>query len=237
VLAIGVAVAGVAIGTAAWGAYAPNSWLYGPVVGHGPREPIVFLTFDDGPNPGVTERILDVLARERVPATFFMVGKYIERFPETAAAVARAGHEIGNHTYSHVKLHRVGPRRAADEIQRTHDAIGTATGQIARSFRAPHGYRSPFVSRAIAPYRYRTFGWSFGVWDSARPGAEQIRARVRRRLHPGAILLLHDGDGYAANGDRWQTAEALPGILADVRAAGCRFGRLSSLTGQWAGER
>ncbi|HEV7364265.1 MAG TPA: polysaccharide deacetylase family protein [Gemmatimonadales bacterium] len=223
------AVGGGLIATGLWGAYAPNSRLFGPVVGRGPRRRVAFLTFDDGPNPGVTERVLEVLEREAVPATFFMVGRHVERYPETARAVARAGHEIGNHTYSHLKLHRVGPRRAAEEIRRGHETIAAVTGVVPRSFRAPHGYRSPFVARAVAPFRYQVFGWTFGVWDTARPGAETIRARVRTGLRPGSILLLHDGDGYDPIGDRWQTATALQGIIADVKAAGYRLAPLAEL--------
>jgi peptidoglycan-N-acetylglucosamine deacetylase len=229
VLEAGALAAGVALGGAAWGTYAPNSRLFGAVVGRGPRESIAFLTFDDGPNQGNTERILEVLAREKAPATFFMVGRHAERFPRTAVAVAQAGHQIGNHTYSHVKLHRLGPSRTAQEIGRAHQSIAAATGNVPRFFRAPHGYRGPFVARAIAPYQYRTFGWTFGVWDSARPGSERIRSRVRRRLCPGAIILLHDGDGYDLYGDRGQTAEALTGIIADIRAAGYKLDSLSGL--------
>lgn len=221
--------AGLALATGVWGTYNPNSPLFGPVIGRGPHERVAYLTFDDGPNPGVTDLILQVLEREGVPATFFMVGKHVERHPSTARAVAQAGHEIGNHTYSHAKLHRVGPRRAAEEIRRAHQAIARTTGCIARSFRAPHGCRGPFVSRALAPYRYQVFGWTFGVWDSACPGAERIRTRVRERLRPGSIVLLHDGDGYDPNGDRWQTAEALPDIIGDARAAGYRLEPLATL--------
>jgi peptidoglycan-N-acetylglucosamine deacetylase len=229
VLGVGALGGALAIATGMWGAYNPNSRLYGPVIGRGPRQRVAFLTFDDGPNPGVTERVLEVLECEAVPATFFMVGKHVERHRATALAVAQAAHEIGNHTYSHMKLHRVGPRRAAEEIRRGHETIAELTGAIPRSFRAPHGYRSPFVARAIAPYRYRVFGWTFGVWDSARPGAERIRARVRTGLRPGSIILLHDGDGYHPLGDRWQTAAALQGIITDTRAAGYRLAPLAEL--------
>lgn len=228
-LEVGVMGAGLALAAGIWGAYDPNSPVFGPVISRGPREHAIFLTFDDGPNPGVTERILKVLEREGVPATFFMVGEHVERFPRTAVAVAQAGHEIGNHTYSHTKLHRVGPRRVAEEVRRTHEAIANVTGHIARSFRAPHGYRGPFVSRALAPFRYQLFGWTFGVWDSDRPGAERIRLRVRQRLRPGSIVLLHDGDGYEPLGDRWQTADAMQDIIADARAEGYRFEPLSKL--------
>lgn len=222
------AVAGLAAG-AAWGAYDPTSPLFGPVISRGPRERTAYLTFDDGPNPGVTDRILEILEAEGLTATFFMVGSYVERFPECATAVVRAGHEVGNHTYSHAKLHRVGPRRATEELRQAHEAIVSVTGATPRSFRAPHGYRGPFVARAIAPFGYQTFAWTFGVWDSARPGADTIRRRVRERLGPGSIILLHDGDGYEVRGDRSQTAEALPGIIADTRRAGYRFESLSTL--------
>jgi peptidoglycan/xylan/chitin deacetylase (PgdA/CDA1 family) len=220
------ALGGLAVATWAWGTYSPNSGLFGPVTGRGPHEPVAYLTFDDGPNPWVTQQILNVLDRERAPATFFMVGRHVERYPGTARAVAQAGHQIGNHTYSHRKLHILGPRTIREEIRRTHEAIEKATGHVPRCFRAPHGYRGPFVSRAIAPYAYRVFGWTYGVWDSARPGAELIRARVRFGLRPGAIVLLHDGDGYDPVGDRRQTAEALSGIISDIRDAGYRLAPL-----------
>jgi peptidoglycan/xylan/chitin deacetylase (PgdA/CDA1 family) len=77
--------------------------------------------------------------------------------------------------------------------------------------------------------RYQVFGWSFGVWDSARPGADEIRRRVRARIRPGAIVLLHDGDGYDPTGDRRQTAEALPGIIEDARNAGYELRPLREL--------
>ena len=230
-LEVSAVAAGVAVATGVWGTYDPNSPVFGPVIGRGPSDRVIYLTFDDGPNPGVTEWILRILERENVPATFFMVGRQIERYPRTAMAVAKAGHEIGNHTYSHVKLHRVGPARAVEEIDRAHHAILRVTGTVARSFRAPHGYRGPFVTRAIAPYGYRVFGWTFGVWDSDCPGTAVIRERVRRKLRPGAIVLLHDGDGYASRGDRWQTADALQDIIADARAADYQFGSLSLVTG------
>lgn len=230
-LELGVLGAGLALGTGLWGAYAPNSRLFGPVIGRGPVEPVVYLTFDDGPNPRATPRVLEVLDKEQVPATFFMVGRHVERFPEVAMAVAQAGHEIGNHTYSHVKLHRVGPRRARSEIRRAHQVIADVTGRVARSFRAPHGYRGPFVARALAPFGYRSFGWTFGVWDSDCPGVSRIQNRVRGGLTLGAIILLHDGDGYDPTGDRGQTAAALPGIIRDVREAGYRLESLSTLVG------
>jgi peptidoglycan/xylan/chitin deacetylase (PgdA/CDA1 family) len=232
-----LAAVGAATGTLAWGTYGPASPLFGRVTARGSRRGrVLYLSFDDGPRPGVTERILETLARESVPAAFFLVGAAVRRHPAAARGVAAAGHEIGNHTRSHRKLHRLGPASIRAELVGGHRDIVEVTGEIPRAFRAPHGYRNPFVARVARRLRYRTFGWTFGVWDSDRPPAEEIRRRVRAKLKPGAIILLHDGDGYDPEGsnprgDRTPTAEALPGIIADARAAGYDFHPLAELLG------
>ena len=225
--ALVVAAGGAAV--LAHGAFVPNSPVFGPVVGRGPRERALYLTFDDGPNPSTTERIVQVLQRERVPATFFMVGRHVDRYPELARLVAEGGFGIGNHTYSHTKLALAGPRRTAREVRTAHEAIVLRTGVAPSGFRAPHGYRNPFLRRATAAYGYRVFGWTLGVWDTDRPGAAVIRRRVGAGVRPGAVLLLHDGDGYDPEGDRRQTAEALPGIIQDCRALGYEFRSLDRL--------
>ena len=226
----GAAGAAGALALAARGGLDPNSRVFGPVVSRGPAGgDRVYLTFDDGPNPGATARILDILAEARVPAAFFLVGRHAERFPELARRVAEAGHDLGNHTYGHRKLLFAGADEIRRELGEGHRAIVAATGTTPRLFRAPHGYRNPFVVREARLLGYTTFGWNGAVFDTARPGAVEIRRRVARLLVPGAILLLHDGDGADAEGDRTQTAEALPGILDDARCLGLRFGSLSEL--------
>ena len=203
--------------------------VFGPSVERGPKQRCIYLTFDDGPNERATVAILDTLARERVPAAFFMVGDHVRRFPSLARDVGRAGHTVGNHTYNHVKLHLAGPERIRGQLRQTHEVIEGVTNVTPRSFRAPHGYRSVFLRSVAAEMRYTVFGWTFGVFDTARPGVEEIRRRVRKRLRPGAIVLLHDGDGYDPEGDRMQTAKALPGIIADARSAGYQFAPLGAL--------
>jgi len=203
--------------------------IFGPSVERGPRDRKIYLTFDDGPNERATPAILETLAAARVPAAFFMVGDHVRRFPSAARDVAGAGHLVGNHTYNHVKLHFAGPKKIRTQLSKTHDAIESVMGVSPRSFRAPHGYRTPFLISIIVDMNYTVFGWTFGVFDTAKPGVEQIRRRVRKRLRPGAIVLLHDGDGYDPEGDRMQTANALPGIIADARSAGYGFGDLSEL--------
>ena len=98
-----------------------------------------------------------------------------------------------------------------------------------RFFRAPHGYRNPWVGIATATLGYHTVAWNVGVWDTACPGAEVIRERVRRALRPGAIVLLHDGDGGNPRGNRMQTASALPHIIRDARQAEYEFRPLAEL--------
>ena len=211
--------------------------IFGPSVERGPRHLLsrgpgtkrIYLTFDDGPNERATPAILETLAAEQVPAAFFMVGDHVRRFPRLAQEVLQQGHMIGNHTYNHVKLHFAGPQRIRTQLEQTHTIIATTTGSAPRGFRAPHGYRSPFLASIVAEMSYTVFGWTFGVFDTAKPGAEVIRRRVRRRLKSGAIVLLHDGDGYDPQGDRMQTAAALPGIIADARNAGYEFASLSEL--------
>lgn len=203
--------------------------VFGPSVERGPRERRVYLTFDDGPNERATPAILETLAAERVPAAFFMVGDHVRRFASVARDVVRAGHTVGNHTFNHVKLHLAGPQIIRNQLRQTHEVIEWVTNVSPRSFRAPHGYRSVFLRSVAAAMSYTVFGWTFGVFDTARPGVEEIRRRVRKRLRPGAIVLLHDGDGYDPEGDRMQTAKALPGIIADARIAGYEFAPLGEL--------
>src|SRR5216110_253709 len=119
-----------ALGAWAYGTYEPNGSLFGRAVGRGPtRERVAYLTFDDGPNPGATEPILETLAASDVPAAFFLVGEHVRRFPKVARRVAAAGHEVGNHTLRHQKLHFRGPRRirgarAHARVDRRHDGPG-----------------------------------------------------------------------------------------------------------------
>ena len=160
-----------------------------------------------------------------------MVGDHVRRFPDIARQVSIAGHVVGNHTYDHLKLHFAGRKKIRAQLKKTHEVIESVTGVAPRCFRAPHGYRSPFLISIIVDMSYTVFGWTFGVFDTAKPGAEEIRRRVRKRLRPGAIVLLHDGDGYDPMGDRRQTAAALPGIIRDAREAGYEFGSLSELLG------
>lgn len=227
VVAAGAAV--VAAGAAAYGAFERNSPLFGRVITRLPADPghpTVSITFDDGPNPYTTPIILDTLANAGVRATFFFLGRHVERWPELVARAAADGHQIGNHGYYHNKLHFKTPGYIHYDLSRGKRAIEGAGGGTPRYFRAPHGFRNPWVTPIAHSLGERTVGWSLGVWDSDRPGVQAIVERTMQHVRPGTILLLHDGDGYDPLGDRLQTAHALPRIIDKLRQRGYAFATL-----------
>ena len=220
---IGASVAGAV----AHGVFHRNSPLFGRVISRLPeRERCVALTFDDGPNPRATPRILDSLAKLGVRATFFVLGSHAERWPELVARMTDEGHEVGNHGYFHRKLHLKSPSYVRRDVHLGTRAIERAAGRSPVFFRPPHGFRNPWVSSIAASLGQRTAGWSLGVRDSDKPGVKQIVRRTVNGVRPGFIVLLHDGDGYDPYGDRLQTAKALPRIITALRDKGFSFSPL-----------
>ena len=225
---IGLAALGVSvIGGAMHGAFHRNSPLFGPALGKIESDrKVVALTFDDGPNPDATPLILDTLREKGVRATFFILGSHAERWPELVRRIAREGHQIGNHGYFHRKLQFKSPFYVSRDIRLGIRAIKRAGGPAPKYFRAPHGFRSPWTTPIASSYGERTIGWSLGVWDSDRPGVDEIVRRTLEGVEPGSIILLHDGDGYNPDGDRRQTAEALPQIIDRLKEQGYEFATL-----------
>ena len=210
--------------TLAWGAFERNSPLFGRVqrrlLG---SEALVALTFDDGPNAHATPSILDTLGSEGVRATFFVLGRHADRWPSLVARARHEGHVVANHGYHHQKLLWKSPRYVHDDIAGGTAAILRAGGDRPTLFRAPHGQRNPWVTPIACSAGQRTVGWTLGVWDTARPGTRVIADRVVRGVGCGSIVLLHDGDGYDPDGDRRQTAAALPMIIRGLRERGFSF--------------
>jgi peptidoglycan/xylan/chitin deacetylase (PgdA/CDA1 family)/uncharacterized membrane protein YbhN (UPF0104 family) len=199
------------------GCFAHNAPLFGRVIdGVGVHADVVALTFDDGPSPDTTPRVLDALRDAGARATFFILGKHAEQHPELVERIVREGHEVASHGYSHGILVFASRGEIAEELTRTQRVLEAAGAPPVRFFRAPHGFRNPAVVRVCRRLGYRVVGWTKGVFDTRLPGPDVIAKRSVDALRPGAILLLHDGDG-SGDGDRSQTAEALPAILEGIR--------------------
>jgi len=197
-----------------------------PYLEHGPRRTRrVALTFDDGPSER-TPAILAVLRRFRAKATFFVVGDRVSGREELLRGILRAGHEIGNHSYSHVRL--TGDLGAvASDLGEAKAQILAATGYTPCLFRSPWGYLTPVVLRGARSLGMTTVHWDVGSGDWLSPpiGAAAIRSRVLSRVRGGSIVLLHDA------GNRPQTVAALPRILEALRSRGHRPVTASRLLG------
>ncbi len=204
----------------AWLAYAWLPHLATPAcTWRGPRgRRRLALTFDDGPDPAWTPRVLTTLAGLDVPATFFLVGQRAARAPDLVRDMAAAGHEIANPSWSHRSLWLLGPARTADEIGRAHDLLGDLGGQAPRHFRPPWGMVNAAMFPALRRWRERCVFWSIQT-EGLRPRSPTAQAaHLRRRAHAGAIVDLHDAEGLA--GAPARLLAALPTMVEELRAAG-----------------
>src|SRR5437763_1364538 len=210
---IGGALAGaagaVAAAAAGWHAMSPESQLYGRTftgVARGARQ--LALSFDDGPNDPWTPRLLEVLTRHGVRATFFMIGGYVQQRPQLARAVRDAGHEIGNHTQSHPNLAYCSAARVRRELAECARALRDALGDHAAYFRPPFGGRRPAVLRAAAAAGMKTIMWRATSFDWELPSAEAIVAKVSAQVSGGEVILMHDGSHRGMGWDRSRTVRA-----------------------------
>lgn len=194
---------GLAHGLAATGAAAflapsllRNCPWFGPVTTSFPatgRE--IWLTIDDGPDPDETPAVLEVLSKHGAKALFFHIGKRVLKHPDLAAAVMSAGHLVGNHTHTHpaASFWAASPRRAASEISLCSDALLAVTGKSPVFFRAPVGFANPFVHAASEQAGLRMLGWSATGFDGIVHRPERVVQRIMRGLHPGGVILIHEG--------------------------------------------
>ncbi|HEX5482974.1 MAG TPA: polysaccharide deacetylase family protein [Terriglobia bacterium] len=210
-----------------YGCSVPSSQLLGPALVRGKSgKKRVALTFDDGPTPPCTDQVLDVLKEYGVTATFFVNGKYADRFPETLRRMQREKHSIGNHTYSHLFLYLKTTKRIAQEIDSTQKAIERATGLRPRIFRCPYGIRWFGLFRVLRQRGMVAVQWSDTGFDWVKKNAPaDIARKALKNLRDGSVILLHDGCGPKEPGetDHWPTVAALPAIIKEVRNRGLRF--------------
>ena len=181
----------------------------------------IALTFDDGPHPGETPQLLEILAELKVPATFFVVGKMAEQYPDLIKAEVEGGHEMANHTYNHVNLNKLTPVEAATEIKACGNVVEDITGVRPRLFRPPGGDYCDRVVNVAACLGYTTVLWTAnsGDYDGASP--EALWMKVRTRTGPGGVVLFHDGMP--------NTLQILPQVVEYYRGLGYQFVTVSKL--------
>jgi peptidoglycan/xylan/chitin deacetylase (PgdA/CDA1 family) len=212
----------------AWAVRGRSSSIFGPSVWHGDRRrPAVALTFDDGPSES-TPRLLEILDRHRARATFFQCGANVDRLPDVARAVLAAGHEIGNHSYSHPYFHLRAPGFIAAELERAQRSIGEATGVAPVLMRAPFGVRWPGIGRAqrrlgLTGVMWTLIGYDW-KWDAGR-----IVARLAPKIGNGSIICLHDGRRLDASPPIGETLEAVRRLLPILEARGYRLETVTQL--------
>lgn len=183
--------------------------------------PYIAMSFDDGPSPTLTPRLLDMLKQRGIKVTFFVIGQNVEHAPEVVARAAAEGHEIGNHTWSHPALTKLSDARDQEEINKTSEAIFKATGKKPVLLRPPYGAMNPRVHRIIEQDGMKVVLWSVDPNDWKRPGSAVVERRILAGAKPGAIILSHDIHPG--------TIEAMPSTLDALLAKGYKFVTVSEL--------
>lgn len=184
-------------------------------------EKLVCLTFDAAWDDRDTEQLIAILQKYHVPATFFMVGSWVEKYPESVKKFAAAGHEIMNHSDTHPHVNGLSKEKISAEIKRCNDKIQNATGVRPILFRGPYGEYNNTVLEEAEAQGMLTVQWDVDSLDWKNLSPDEIVERVTKRVQPGSILLFHNG---AKN-----TPEALPRVLEALQAEGYRFVKASEL--------
>src|SRR5205807_9554009 len=184
--------------------------------------PYIAMTFDDGPSATLTPKLLDLLAAHHIKATFFVIGENVAEHPEIVARAAREGHEIANHSWSHPNFGKMSQESVRSQVQRTDDAIKSATGKRPTLLRPPSGLITEREKRWI----HDEFGYDIILWDVdpldwKRPGPAVVRNRILKETRPGSIVLSHDIHPG--------TIEAMPSTFNELEAKGFKFVTVSEL--------
>lgn len=220
---IGAAGAAVAV-AAGYQTMSPTGQWYGRTfVGLPAGSRKLALTYDDGPNDPHTLRLLEVLARHDVRSTFFLMGRYVKRRPDIVRELSRAGHVIGNHTFSHPNLIFASARQTRTELERCQQTLNDAVGEHSRLFRPPFGGRRPGTLRIARNLGLEPIMWNVTGYDWRGKPAQYVEQKVRARVRGGDVILLHDGEHAAFGADRSQTVIATDRLITRFKAEGYEF--------------
>jgi len=182
----------------------------------GPTSPkSIMLTFDDGPHPGYSDKLVQILGRYKVRATFFVVGSQAEKYPDLVKQEFEAGHVVGNHTYHHVSLTKIPLSYAAEEIGACSDILKRITGKSSHFFRPPGGDYNQEIAEVANSLGYTLVLWTDDPGDYLNLPINELMNRTLDNITPGGIILLHDGDDDAIR--------ILPSLIEGLRAKGYRF--------------
>ena len=194
-------------------------------------EKVVALTFDDGPSLEWTPKILDVLDKYNVKATFFMIGGHVLKYPEVARRVARGGHEIGNHTFDHHVLIYYKPEELIGEIKKAEKVIQETTNQKTVLFRPPKAWLTPTEKVIINKLGYKTILWSLNSKDWVNFDDKYIVRYLVHHIKPGDIILFHDSGGVLTTegGNRQETINSVARLIEKLKERGYRFVTVSEL--------
>ncbi|MBI2811902.1 MAG: polysaccharide deacetylase family protein [Candidatus Melainabacteria bacterium] len=179
--------------------------------------PRLYLTYDDGPHPETTPQLIELLAKENISATFFLIGSHVEKHPELVKQLAQAGHVIANHTQHHEFMPMLTSHRIEKEIEKANEEIFKACGQTPTLFRAPYGVLDNRVADCLKERGMQPVYWSCVSEDWMPLGPNRVVSRISRKAHDGALIVLHE---------KWfpnQTLEATRGIIKFARQAGYSF--------------
>lgn len=216
--------AGVAAVAAGYQCMAPEGQWWGETyTGAALGRKQLALTYDDGPNDPHTQKLLEVLARHNVHATFFLIGRYVRQRPDIVREILQAGHSIGNHTFNHSNLIFAPAERTRLELRQCQEAVADVTGQQSRLFRPPFGGRRPATLRIARSMGLTPIMWNVTGWDWNAPPAEVIEQKVSGQIRGGSVILLHDGGSKAMGADRSQTVLATEKLLEKYKLENYEF--------------
>jgi peptidoglycan/xylan/chitin deacetylase (PgdA/CDA1 family) len=225
----------IAASAAAYQSMAPTGQLLGRTfTGLTPGTRQLALTFDDGPNDPHTLRLRDVLARHNVKATFFLIGCYVKQRPDIARELVRAGHVVGNHTFSHPNLIFASAWQTAMQLRDCEQALTDAVGEHSRLFRPPFGGRRPSTLRIVRGLGLEPIMWNVTGWDWSGKPSEYVERKVSRQIRGGDVILLHDGGHLAFGADRSQTVIATDRMISTYSSQGYEFVTIPQMIGKQA---